>query len=170
MQLALNSRKRAPSAEISLMFWVLPARISHNFSLLKLALRAPSGGPILVRFWFLQCLALTSFMGLAMWIFNVARCLRTYRFPDLRFSFIMNSESIEIPVPGASMAIGILPIGLSQLLHVDLTSAGDNFVDRRPKDFFMGTSSTLQSMGHGMRLLYNDQRQDRHATTLQCAT
>ena len=80
------------------------------------------------------------------------------------------------------MAVNILLIGLSQLLHVDLTPAGDNFVDRRPKDFIMGTSSTLQVWDMaccyftmikdqtGMRLLYNvrhDKYGTEHVTTLQ---
>ena len=76
-----------------------PGAYFAQLFLTEIGSSAPSGGPILVQFWFLQCLALTSFMGLAIWIFNVARFISAYRFHYLRFSRIMKSDNLRYRFP-----------------------------------------------------------------------
>ena len=129
-------------------FWVLSARIPHSYSLQILAFSSPSDGPVLVS----QMSGADLFHGYGSLDFQ---CRQIYFNISVLISQIFpyhEFRQFEIPVPGASMAVNTLLIGLSQLLHDDFTSASDSFVDWRPKDLFVGTTCTLQSMGYSMRL------------------
>ena len=152
MQPALNSRKRAPSTD----FLGAPGAYFAQLFLTEIGSSAPFR-------W-------SNFDSVLVSPMSGADLFHGYGYVDFQcrqmYLHIMVSRSqiflyhefrqIEIPVPGASMAIDTLSIGLSQLLHDDFAAASDNIVDWRPKDFFMGTlcasTFTLQSMGHGMRL------------------
>ena len=144
MQLALNSRKRAPYAEIL----GAPGAYSAQLFLTHIGTLIPVrwssfGFPVS---------GADLFHGYGSLDFQ---CRQVYLHISVSLSQIFSYHEVrqfEIPVPGASMAVNTLLIGLSQLLHDDFTSASDSFVDWRPKDLFVGTTCTLQSMGYSMRL------------------